>query len=147
VYALIRDGVIEAVRNPRTSGEFKLSDGTLLRPANGWTDALAALCGFVRVVDPGAPVLQPTQTLDPNTVTLLAGVPTVVYHVRNKTQAELDADAATALAELERQQARDAIADLDTFLALPTPTNAQTLAVVKLLCRIAKRLIRDAIGG
>jgi hypothetical protein len=147
VYALVRDGVIEAVRNPSRHGEVKLSDGRLIRPPDsGWTDSLAAACGFVPVADPGAPIITALQTFDPHTVEMIGGVPTVVYHVRNKTQAERDIEAAEAQAQVERQQARDAVADLDAFLALPTPTNAQTLVVVKLLCRIAKRLIRDAFG-
>lgn len=106
--------------------------------------------GWYTIDDPGAPayneathVLQPREAVydtQANTVTF-------TYATRVKTQAELDQDAANAATATERQQARDAIANLDTYIALATPTNAQTVAVVKLLCRICKRLIRDALGA
>lgn len=41
-----------------------------------------------------------------------------------------------------RDKADGAMADLATFLALQSPTNAQTLAAVRLLCRIVRVLIR-----
>jgi hypothetical protein len=39
-------------------------------------------------------------------------------------------------------RAASAYADLQAFEALSNPTNAQTLAAVKLLCRVARALIR-----
>lgn len=144
MYVLVQDGaLVLPLRTPRKV-EAKLLDGALLSPPDGrWTDALAAACGFLPVTEPVRPAITVTQTFDPDTIELVAGVPTRVYHVRDKTQAELDDDAAAARDALERQQARDAVAELDTFLALQTPTNAQVVAVVRLLCRVAKRLIRD----
>lgn len=41
------------------------------------------------------------------------------------------------------EQAAVAVANLRAYLALPTPTGAQTTAAVKLLCRIAIYLIRQ----
>lgn len=44
-----------------------------------------------------------------------------------------------------RDQAAQAIADLDAFLALPSPTNPQILAVIKKLCQQNKRIIARLI--
>jgi hypothetical protein len=50
VYALLLDGEIVEVREPASTGKFKLSDGRLMRPpASGWTDGLAA----ARALDAG----------------------------------------------------------------------------------------------
>ena len=40
----------------------------------------------------------------------------------------------------------ETVANLRAYLALPTPTNAQTIAVIKLLCRIALWQIRRSVG-
>jgi hypothetical protein len=39
-----------------------------------------------------------------------------------------------------------ATGQLRAFVALPSPTNAQVIAVVKLLCRVALRLVRLQLG-
>ena len=44
-----------------------------------------------------------------------------------------------------RQQAAQAIEDLDAFLAIPSPNQAQTLAIVKKLCQQNKRIIARLI--
>lgn len=44
-----------------------------------------------------------------------------------------------------RAAAAQAVADLDTFLAIPTPTAAQVRDAVQLLCRIQKRVIARLI--
>jgi hypothetical protein len=158
MYALVLDGVIEAIRKPRRSGELKLSDGKLLRPPeSGWTTSLAAACGFVPIVDPGPPVITPLQTFDPHTVEMIGGVPTIVYHVRDKTPEELAAEAlatsraanTAALTDLETIEAR--IADIKLFLVDPdiqavldvantTPlTTQQTNRALKALVRQARR--------
>jgi hypothetical protein len=137
--------VVETAGRPRNL--IRLADGAKVLFSEYITEAELNACGWYTVIEPARPTITAQQTFDPDTFEFADALVSRVYHVRNKTQAELDDAAATAQAELERQQARDAIVDLDAFLALPTPTNAQTLAVVKLLCRIAKRLIRDAIGG
>lgn len=61
-------------------------------------------------------------------------------------QATADANAATAADELERQQARNKIADLDAFIADPDVTSAEAVAELKEHARILKRLIRDMFG-
>lgn len=45
-----------------------------------------------------------------------------------------------------RTQAEDALANLRAYRDLASPTNAQTIAAVKLLCRVAIGLIRWRIG-
>lgn len=58
---------------------------------------------------------------------------------RPKTQDELDQDAN----ETERTQVRNAIQALRDYIDNPAPNGSATVAVVKLLCRIAIRLVRD----
>lgn len=148
-YAYVVDNAVQRVSfEPSNMVRRDTGDKPLFSP---YIDtATLNACGWYLVSDPGAPVIDPaTQVVQPRVAVYSSQSNTVayVYTVRAKTQAELDADADAAQTALERQQARDAIADLDAFLALSAPTNAQTLTVVKLLCRIAKRLIRDALGG
>jgi molybdopterin-biosynthesis enzyme MoeA-like protein len=60
----------------------------------------------------------------------------------NERQAQLDAEA-EALRKAERDQARAAVATLDTHITTlaGTPTNAQVVAAVLFLCRAMRRLI------
>ena len=48
----------------------------------------------------------------------------------------------SATEETLHARATSAYADLQAFEALTSPTNAQTLAVVRLLCKVARGLIR-----
>lgn len=48
----------------------------------------------------------------------------------------------TATAGTIRTRANDALVDLRAYRDLASPTNAQTVAAVKLLCRVAIALIR-----
>jgi len=61
-----------------------------------------------------------------------------------------DLSEARATEEAERTADRDAaqqaIENLQAYRDLASPTNAQTVAVVKLLCRVAIILIRRALG-
>jgi len=75
------------------------------------------------------------------------------------TQAELDAvtqvqvDAAKDVREsivapelhAIRQSADNAIADLDTYLAIASPTNAQVAAIVRKLCQQNRQIIKRLI--
>jgi hypothetical protein len=143
MYALVVDGQVQSTGGLPGSAR-RLSDGAWVMRLDSVEEQES--CGYFLVVEPTRPTITTAETFDPDTVELVNGVPTLIYHVRSKTQAELDADIANALAATERNEARAAIAQLDTFLAIGTPTNAQVIAVVRLLCRVAKRLIRDAIG-
>lgn len=144
-YAHVVDGAVQTVAAEPTN-LVRLDDGSQPLFSPYIDDATLQACGWYVVVEPARPSITAAQTFDPDTFEFAGNTVTRVFHVRAKTQAELDADAAAAQATLERRQAKDAIVDLDAFLALATPTNAQTLVVVKLLCRIAKRLIRDAFS-
>lgn len=46
--------------------------------------------------------------------------------------------------DAREQQAAQALGDLRAYLALQNPTNAQTIAAVRLLCRVAINLIKFA---
>lgn len=63
------------------------------------------------------------------------------------TQAEQGAWEAARVPERKdlRDQATQAVSDLDAFLALASPSNAQILAVVKKLCQQNKRIIARLI--
>lgn len=62
------------------------------------------------------------------------------------TQDEIDARAEAEADEAERQQAKQAVQNLRDFLSTPSPSNAQVLGAVRLLCRVAVRLIIDRYG-
>lgn len=122
----------------------KVIDRRLIRPGTaGVTQALLDAVGAVEIADAG---LQPPdgQVVESRALTDVDGVPTVVYTYRAKTQAELDTEAQAAADEAEREQARQAVDNLRAYIDLSSPTGAQTVAVVKLLCRICIRLIRDS---
>jgi len=53
--------------------------------------------------------------------------------------------ATQAAATTERESARQAMANLQAYIDLTTPTTAQTVGVVKLLCRVAMVLVRHAL--
>lgn len=126
--------------------ETKLSDGALLGPPDtGWTPELAALCGFVTVVETAAPAVTASQVAE-STVTLPGGIPTRTWTVRSKTQPELDADTATANSVTVHNRAETGLAVNSAFLAISSPSNAQTLAQVKALTRQVSGLIRLTLG-
>lgn len=86
-YALVDNGTIVAVRHPGRT-EPKLSDGRPLGAPNGiWTDELAALCGFVPIVETDRPADTDTHTTD-RTVEMVNGAPSVVWVSRPKTDDE-----------------------------------------------------------
>lgn len=140
-----------------TSGsidELALRPHDLIRIADGakvlWSDYITtqelAACGWFQVVEPARPAITDTQTFGADTIEVVAGAPTRVYHVRNKTQAELDAEAAAAADQQARDQAKAAVTQINTFLAIAPSslTNAQVRDEVILLSRIAKQLIKDS---
>lgn len=126
--------------------ETKLSDGALLGPPDtGWTPELAALVGFVTVVETAAPAVTTSQVAE-SAVTLPDGIPTRTWTVRSKTPAELAADTATANSVTVRTRAELGLATNSTFLAVASPSNAQTVAQVKALTRQVSGLIRLTLG-
>jgi len=122
--------------------EVKLSDGALLGPPEtGWTDELAALCGFVEVAETVPPTPTSAQVAV-STVTLPGGVPTRTWTLRPKTTAELDADKSGTNRSTLTDAARTVYVANRNFLALTTPTNAEVLAQVRRLTRTMQALIR-----
>jgi len=80
----------DTARNPGRV-ETKLSDGARLSAPDGrWTDELAALCGFVRIVDTVRPADTDTHTHE-RTVEVIDGTPTVVWTERAWTEEEVQA--------------------------------------------------------
>lgn len=55
--------------------------------------------------------------------------------------------AATVQAQQVRQQAQQVVDDITAFLALASPTTAQTLALVKELAQVLRYLIRREVQG
>lgn len=127
--------------------ETKLSDGAKLGPPEtGWTDALAALCGFVQVAETSRPANTATDTFD-RTVTLVGGVPTVVWVQRPWTADELTARTGETNSATIKAQARNALTLNATYLAIGAPTNAQTAAQVRALTQQVNGVIRLSIGA
>lgn len=86
-----------------------------------------------------------TDTHD-RSIELVNGTPTVVWTSRPWTADELTARTASANDTTIRTQAEGALDTNRTFLAIASPTNAQTLAQVKALTQQNQRLIRLALG-
>lgn len=62
-------------------------------------------------------------------------------------QALADANAVAAVEQAERDQIKNFIGNLDAYLALDVPTNAQVVQQVDRLTRAIKRLIKDNYGS
>ena len=144
-YALVTSSTIQAEsgRVPNAARRLDTQQWVL-----GLPDASVALqqaCGWFAVTDTPRPAETPTTTHD-RTVQLVANVPTVVWTSRPKTPDELAADTATANDATIRTQATTALDTNRTFIALASPTQAQTLAQVKALSRQMNGLIRLQLG-
>lgn len=98
-------------------------------------------CGYYPVTDTARPSDTATDTFD-RSVQLVAGVPTVVWTQRPMTAPELANVTANTNRTTIQTQAATALANNRTYLALASPTNAQTLAQVKALTRQNNGLIR-----
>lgn len=165
-YALVVDNTV--VRTAGTpSNLVRLDTGGKVLYSAYITDAELAECGWFLVVEPPRPAITPQQMFDPDTVEVVAGTPTRVYHVRAKTAVELQADTAAAntLVVSDLDALNTSIANLKTFLAdvdvqavldntnttaLPTATlNRALKAIVRQLRRDANfdiRLARYVFG-
>lgn len=141
MYALVIDDSITETGTPRNL--VRLVDGSKPLISPYITDDIYAECGWLPVVGTPPTFNPATQVMEHGDVMLVAGVPTRQYTVRPKTAEELAAEAVAIADEAERDQARQAITNLRAYDNLASPTNAQTVAVVKLLCRVCIALIRN----
>lgn len=146
MYALVvDDAVVSTGRLPASARRLDTQEW-VMGLATATVD-LQQACGYLEVDEPARPTVTAQQTFDPDTIELVAGVPTRVFHVRAKTQAELDADTADADTRAERDQAKAAVAQLDQFITRgATNTAAQVRDMTVIQARILKRLIRDSFG-
>lgn len=113
-YALVLDGQIVDVRQPGRT-ETKIVDGRPLgAPEGRWTPELAALCGFVPIVESVRPGDTDTTTSD-RSVLLVEGVPTSSWVVRSKTVEEMTPPAKSSEEKLDA--ARTALAVVATIEA------------------------------
>jgi hypothetical protein len=147
-YVHVVDGTIIA-------GSETTQPRNLIRTADGasvlWspyiTPAELAACGWLAVADTARPADTPTQTTD-RFVELVAGQPTVVWHVRNWTPDELTARARDANRDIltALTKAQTALTTNSTFLALGTPTNAQAVTQTRALTRQINGVLRYLLG-
>jgi hypothetical protein len=146
MYALVIDNSIQATTGRLPSGAKRLDTGQWITPYQGqWTQAEHEACGWYGVTDTQQPADTPTHTHD-RSVELVAGVPTVVWTQRPKTQTEIDNETEQTNAQTIRQQAEAALAANNTFLGLGTPTNAQNEAQLVAITRQVNKLIRLAVN-
>lgn len=126
--------------------ETKLSDGKQLGPPDtGWTPELAALCGFVVIVETARPADTATDT-HVRSVNRVGDTVTVAWTQRPWTAPELAARQAATNGTTIRDRAATALTGNSTFLAKSAPTNLETIAQVKALTRQVNGLIRLTIN-
>lgn len=143
-YALVINGTIQALRGPGRL-ETKLGDGAKLGPPDtGWTPELAALCGFLPVVETVKPAPSGPDRTHDRSVSLAAGVPTVTWTERAMTAQEIadrDAAAAEAASDLTARN------QLRALLRSPPPANlAQAQTQVEGLKTAVRHLALRVLG-
>lgn len=140
MYALVISNAIQSVGGLPASARRLDTQEWVMGLANA-DPTFQQACGYYPVTDVPRPADTATTTFD-RSVTLVAGVPTVVWTERPMTAPELaNATANTNRATIQTQAAT-ALDTNRTFLAIATPTNAQTLAQVKALTRQNNGIIR-----
>lgn len=115
VYALVTAGQIRSVGGLPAAAPRLDTGQWVMPPQREWTDAQAAACGYLPVVDAARPADNDTTTHDRG-VELVAGVPTVVWTARAWTTEE---QAARELEVLRREQ--------ESALAALTPDQTNAL--------------------
>ncbi len=124
-YALVINNAVTAEQGalPDSARRLDTQQWVLGLPAAGVT--LQHACGWYAVTDVAKPADTPTVTTD-RSLTLVAGVPTVTWTSRPKTQAEIDSATAAANQATIQTQAQGALATNTTALGLPDPTPGNT---------------------
>jgi hypothetical protein len=154
MYALVVDGQIQSTGRLPESAR-RLDDGAWVMGLATAGLELQAACGYLEVVEPTRPTITTAQTFDDDTIELVAGVPTRVYHVRAKTAGELANDVANANRTLLSDRATieaDITAlktfltdvDIDAVLAQANNTALPTATLNRALKTIVRQLRRDA---
>ena len=142
-YARIKnDGtIIHPFRVPRVlrepDGDHDLRDGSA---------ELLASYGIFEVVRLPRPDDTDTTTSDRDPITVVGGVPVIGWTVRPWTAEESAARDEAAADEAERDAAKAAWQTLGQYLELNNPTTAQIKAVVEVLAKVGRRMIRDQYG-
>lgn len=154
-YVHVSDGQIDGAETGRPTQLIRVADGARVIWWQGISDAELAACGWLKVVEPERPAVTAQETFDADTIELVAGVPTRVYHVRAKTAGELAADtaAANSVAVSDLAALNTAIANLKSFLVDPdvqavldqaNNTALPTATLNRALKAIVRQLRRDA---
>lgn len=145
MYAQVTADTINAVGRLPNSARRLDTRQWVMGLTNAPTELVEA-CGWYSVTDTPPDHDPATQVVERGDVTLVDGRPVRRYTVRAKTADELAAEAEAAQDQTERDQARAAFDTLGNYINLSSPTSAQTVATVKLLARVCRRLIRDQYG-
>ncbi len=144
-YAFITNGTVNAEAGRPPTSARRLDTGEWVLGLRDASVDIQQACGWFAVTDTPRPADTATTTHD-RSVQLVANVPTVVWTERPFTPDEQTARTANTNRTTIEQQATTALDANRTFLAITSPTNAQTLAQVKALTRQNNALIRLALG-
>lgn len=124
--------------------EVKLSDGAKLSPPRtGWTPTLAALCGFVVVVNTTPTGATQSQTYD-RSLSVVGQTVTEVWTIRAKNAGELASDSRQAVVADIESRVNAYITASQTYLAIGSPSAAQVAAQTTRNTRAIIGIIRQA---
>lgn len=143
-FALVTDNTIQSIGRLPDSAR-RLDTGEWVMGLATAPPELVAATGWTEVVDTPRPADTATTTHD-HSVELVAGVPTVTWTERAKTSEEQASQTQQANRTTIEDQARTALTNNRTYLALASPTNAQNLAQIRALTRQNNGLIRLLLG-
>ncbi len=144
MYAQVTDNAVTSVGGLPNSARRLDTQEWVMGLATAPTD-LQHACGWYEIVDVTRPAEDATTTYD-RSVTWDGTNATVTWTARPKTQAELDADTQTTNRTTIQTQAKTALANNRTYLAIATPTTAQMRAQIDALTRQHQGMIRLLLG-
>lgn len=144
-FALVTAGTVQSESGAVPSSARRLDTQEWVLGLPDASVALQQACGYIAVTDVARPADTATLTYT-RSLTVAGQTVTVTWVSRNKTAGEIQAatDAANVAANTPTldTQVRAAYNANRTYLAIGAPTNAQVVAQVRLLTRIANGLIR-----